>query len=186
MIIKSTPLNGAYIIKLKKKNDKRGFFSRIFCSKEFLKKKLEKNFVQFNYSFSKQKHTLRGMHYQIPPFAETKLIKCIKGEIFDVILDLRINSKTFGKSFSTVLSANNKKMIYVPKGFAHGFLTLKKNSEVLYFVTSPYKKTHEKGVRFNDPKFCIHWPNSPKIISNKDLKLPLFNQEWHCIKKLKL
>ena len=185
MIIKSTPLKGSYIIRVKKKLDHRGFFSRLFCSNEFSKKKLKKKFIQFNSSFSKHNYTLRGMHYQIPPFAETKLIKCIKGKVFDVILDLRINSKTFGKSFSTILSDSNRKLIYVPEGFAHGFLTLKKNSEILYFVTSSYKKSHERGVRYNDSKFSIFWPRTPRIISKKDLNFPLFNRKWHCIKKLK-
>jgi dTDP-4-dehydrorhamnose 3,5-epimerase len=174
MKFKSIELKDSFIIESKKLNDNRGFFSRILCSKKFKKKKLTSRFVQINNSFSKKKNTLRGMHYQLYPFAESKVIRCIKGSIFDVILDLRKNSKTFGKWFGMILSEDNRKMIYVPKGFAHGFLTLEDNTEVLYFSSSFYNKKYEKGIMYDDPKFSIKWPTNPKIISKKDSSWPYF------------
>jgi dTDP-4-dehydrorhamnose 3,5-epimerase len=186
MKIRSTSLKGAFIINITQKFDKRGFFLKLFNSKKLLKNKIEHKFVEINYSSSYKKNTLRGMHYQVPPFAETKIIKCIKGEIFDVILDLRINSPTFGKWHGEYLNDKNNKMMYVPKGFAHGFLTIKNNTEVLYFVSSPYSKKHEKGLKYNEKKFLIKWPFKISIISKKDNNWPEFNYKWHGINKFKL
>jgi dTDP-4-dehydrorhamnose 3,5-epimerase len=174
-----TPLPGAYVVELEKRGDERGFFARFFCTKEFEQQGLEKNFVQVNNSLSAHKGTLRGMHYQLSPKGEDKLVRCIKGSIYDVILDVRENSPTFGKSFGCELSAENRLMMYVPKGFAHGFVTLQDDTEALYLVSEFYAPELERGIRWNDPHFNIQWPLKPTIISDKDAKHPDFNQQHH-------
>jgi dTDP-4-dehydrorhamnose 3,5-epimerase len=179
MQLTPTPLKGAFLIDLDKRSDERGFFARLFCFTEFAKHGLDGNFVQANNSLSKENGTLRGMHYQLSPMAETKLVRCLHGSIYDVILDLRPASETFGRSFGTVLSRENRQMMYVPKGFAHGFLTLEDDSELLYMVSAPYSKELERGVRWNDPAFNIAWPAIPKIISGKDDRLPDFSVPRH-------
>jgi dTDP-4-dehydrorhamnose 3,5-epimerase len=179
MIFKETSLSGAYIIELDKRIDERGFFSRFFCVNEYGALNLDNKIHQINISFSKHKGTLRGMHYQLPPMAETKIVSCIKGALYDVILDLRKNSPTFGKHFGEELSEENGKMMCVPKGFAHGFLTLKENTEALYLVTEFYSPELERGIRWNDPLFNIKWPFNPDIISEKDKNQEAFNTEKH-------
>ena len=136
MIFKKTSLEGNYVINLELKEDERGFFSRFFCQKEFLEKGLNINWVQINNSFSIEKGTLRGLHYQKEPHSEIKLIRCIKGEIWDVVIDLREKSKTYGKWYGANLSAKNRSMMYVPIGFAHGFITLEPNTEIFYLVSN--------------------------------------------------
>ncbi len=165
-------LEGAYTIDLEPKIDDRGFFSRLFCQKEFDQLGLESNWKQINNSFSKNKFTLRGLHYQSEPMSEVKLVRCIKGCIWDVIVDLRNNSKTFGNWFATELNENNRRMMYVPKGFAHGFLSLTENSEILYLVSEFYSSDHERTLRWDDPLHNIKWPESPIVISNKDMIAP--------------
>jgi dTDP-4-dehydrorhamnose 3,5-epimerase len=179
MIFTETPLKGAYLIDLEKKGDDRGFFARAFCVKEFGKYSLSTNFVQVNNSLSAQPGTLRGMHYQLAPKAETKLVRCIRGGLYDVILDLRRDSPTFGKSFGAELTAENRRMMYVPKGFAHGFVTIAPDTEAFYFVDEFYAPETERGVRFNDPKFKIAWPADPAVISDKDKNWRDFDPEWH-------
>ena len=174
-----TPLAGAYLIELEKRGDDRGFFARAFCETEFSKEGLSNRFVQVNNSLSAQKGTLRGMHYQLGPKAETKLVRCIKGSLHDVILDLRKDSQTFGKSFGADLSAENRRMMYVPKGFAHGFITLEENTEAFYFVDEYYAPELERGVRWNDPQFQINWPTLPTVLSDKDSKQKDFDAAWH-------
>lgn len=169
-----TPLQGSFIIEPELRGDSRGFFARQFCSKEFKKMGLDTNFVQVNNSLSKEEGTLRGMHYQLSPHAETKVIRCIQGALWDVILDLRESSKTFGKWFGETLTAENRKMMVAPKGFAHGFLTLEPNTEVLYLVSEYYTPEAERGVRFDDPSFSIDWPKKPTVVSERDLTHPLF------------
>lgn len=176
-----TPLEGAYLIDLEKREDSRGFFSRLFCENEFAGKGLDNRFLQANNSYSVSKGTLRGLHYQLPPFEETKLVRCVKGAFYDVILDLRPSSLTYGKSFGAVLSADNRTMMYVPKGFAHGFLTLEDHSEVLYFVSQVYSQEKERGIRWNDPAFAIDWPEEPLIISERDLSHPNFDPKHHLL-----
>ena len=132
-----------------------------------------------NNSLSAQKGTLRGMHYQLPPRAETKLVRCIRGALYDVILDLRRDSVTFGQSFGAELTAENRRMMYVPKGFAHGFLTLEHNTETFYFVDEFYSPEYERGIRYNDPKFNLQWPAAPVVISDKDKNQRDFNPAWH-------
>ncbi len=163
-----TPLQGAYIIELEKREDERGFFARSFCVNEYDELKLEHTIVQINNSLSRQKGTMRGMHYQLPPKAETKIVRCIRGSLFDVIIDLRDGSATYGSWYGAVLSAENRCMMYVPKGFAHGFLTLEDDTEALYLVTEFYSPEHERGIRFNDPAFNIEWPIPPLVVSEKD------------------
>jgi dTDP-4-dehydrorhamnose 3,5-epimerase len=174
-----TPLKGAYLIDLEKHGDNRGFFGRMFCIDEFIKHGLDGRMVQANNSFSSEEGTLRGLHYQLPPKSETKLVRCIKGSFYDVILDLRLESNTFGHSFGAILSEENRRMMYVPKGFAHGFLTLEENSEVIYLVSEFYSKELERGIRWDDPKFKIQWPELPKIVSSRDQNHPNFDSELH-------
>ena len=174
-----TPLAGAYLIDLERRGDERGFFARAFCAKEFAAHGLATHFVQVNNSLSATKGTLRGMHYQLAPKAETKLVRCIRGALFDVILDLRRGSPTFGRSFGAELTADNRRMMYVPRGFAHGFVTLVDDTEVLYFVDAFYAPERERGVRWNDPRFGIGWPIPPAVLSEKDQKLPDFDPAWH-------
>lgn len=172
-----TPLKGVYLIDLEKRGDERGFFARTFCSQEFEKFGLESTFVQANDSLSVEKGTLRGMHYQLPPYAEAKLVRCIRGSLHDVVLDLRENSPTFGQSFGHLLTAENRTMMYVPPGCAHGFLTMEPNSEVLYLVSNPYAPDYERGVRWDDPAFNIDWPDTPSVISERDRSHPDFQME---------
>lgn len=164
-----TYLNGNYLITLKPKEDERGFFARYFCEREFSDQGLNTKWVQINNSMSKNKGTLRGLHYQKEPYAEVKLIRCLKGSIWDVVVDLRENSETFGKWFGAKLSDQNRKMMYVPKGFAHGFVTLEQNTEILYLVSSFYVPDSEGILIWNDPKVKIDWPIKYEVISNKDI-----------------
>jgi dTDP-4-dehydrorhamnose 3,5-epimerase len=179
MIFTETPLPGAYVIDLEKRGDDRGFFARAFCEKEFAAHELVTRFVQVNNSLSAQKGTLRGMHYQLAPRAETKLVRCIRGSLYDLILDLRKDSPTFGKSFGAELSAENRRMMYVPKGFAHGFITLADDTEAFYFVDEFYAPEVERGVRWNDPKFGLEWPIPPSVLSDKDANQRDFDPAWH-------
>ena len=179
MIFTETPIPGAFLIDLEKRGDDRGFFARAFCETEFAAHQLVTHFVQVNNSLSAQKGTLRGMHYQLAPQAETKLVRCIRGSLYDVILDLRPGSSTFGKSFGAELSAENRRMMYVPKGFAHGFITLTDVAEAFYFVDEFYAPDRERGVRWNDPKFQISWPLAPVVLSDKDANQRDFDPTWH-------
>jgi dTDP-4-dehydrorhamnose 3,5-epimerase len=179
VIFTETPLRGAYLIDLERRGDERGFFARAFCEREFGNHGLATRFVQANNSLTAQKGTLRGMHYQLPPKAETKLVRCVRGGLFDVILDLRKDSPTFGHSYGAELTAENRRMMYVPKGFAHGFITLTADSEAFYFVDELYAPELERGVRWNDPRFGIQWPIPPEVLSDKDRGHRDFDPAWH-------
>lgn len=179
MIFHPTPLPGAYIVETEPRTDERGFFARQFCSKEFQEFGLVGDFLQVNTSSNPTKGTLRGMHYQLGSAAETKLIRCIRGAIWDCIIDLRPNSETRGQWYGTRLSDENRLALYVPKGFAHGFLSLTPDSELLYFVDALYNPERERGVRWNDPYFAIEWPGSPSLISAKDRSHPDFDPDYH-------
>ena len=146
-----------------------GFFQDFFVKKNFQKKKLNTKWVQANNSMSKKIGTLRGLHFQKPPNAEVKLVKCVKGSIWDVVVDLRKNSKTFGKWYGTKLTDINRKMMYIPKGFAHGYISLESYSEVIYLVSNYYSPESEKTLLWNDPDLAIKWPIKPILISKKDL-----------------
>ena len=168
MIFTKTTVNDAYIVELDKREDHRGFFARTWDKNEFEEHNLNSNLVQCNVSFSKKRGTLRGMHYQKKPFEESKLIRCTKGKIFDVIIDLRTHSSTFKKWFGVELTQENYKMLYVPEGFAHGFQSLEDNSEIIYQVSEFYTPNSELGIHWNDPAFNITWPIEEKITTEKD------------------
>ena len=179
MIFKETPLSGAFLIELEKREDERGFFARAFCENEFGKQGLVSRFVQINDSLSARRGTLRGLHYQLPPRAETKLVRCVRGALYDVILDLREDSPTFGRSFGVELTADNRRMLYVPKQFAHGFLTTADDTEAFYLVDAFYSPEHERGIRYDDPRFRIEWPFQPLVVSEKDARHRDFDPAWH-------
>jgi dTDP-4-dehydrorhamnose 3,5-epimerase len=180
-----TLLRGAYTVEVEKRGDDRGFFARMFCENEFSQVGLVPKFVQVNNSLSAKKGTLRGMHYQLPPRAEVKLVRCVRGALWDAILDLRPDSPTFGKWFSAELSAENRVMMYVPRGFAHAVLTLMDDTEAIYLVSEFYGLEQERGVRWNDPKFNISWPIEPSEVSAKDAKWPDFDPAFHGIEQLR-
>ena len=163
-----TILNGSFTIQLDPINDERGWFARYFCKREFSTIGHNKEWVQMNHSFSLKKGTLRGMHFQKPPHSEVKLVRCIQGSVFDVIIDLRKDSPTFLKWVGTELSAENKLMMYIPEGFAHGFQTLEDNSGLLYMHTAYYSPEAEDGLRYNDPQVNISWPLEISEISMRD------------------
>ncbi len=165
-----TLLKGSYLVDLDLKIDERGFFARYFCEKEFSERGLNTRWVQINNSMSKEAGTLRGLHFQRTPDAEVKLIRCIQGAIWDVIVDLRQDSETFGKWFGATLSAENRTMMYVPKGFAHGFISLEPNTEILYLVSDFYVPASEATLLWNDPDVKIDWPIQPTVLSEKDLQ----------------
>ncbi len=173
MIFTETALRGAYIIDIEVYEDQRGYFGRSWCQQEFQKHNLVDCMVQGNVSFNFQKGTLRGMHYQAEPHSEVKLVRCVRGRIYDAIIDLRPDSPTFKQWTGVELSAENRRMFYVPEGFAHGFLTLEDNSEVNYLVSEFYTPGHERGIRYNDPAFGIEWPGGDiSVISDKDRSWP--------------
>jgi dTDP-4-dehydrorhamnose 3,5-epimerase len=174
-----TPLAGAFVIEPEKREDERGFFARVFCEREFAAAGLDTRFVQVNNSLSRDVGTLRGMHYQLGEAAEAKLVRCLRGALWDAILDLRPGSAAFGQSFGAELTAENRRMMYVPRGFAHGFLTLKPDTEAFYFVSAFYAPDRERGVRWNDPRFSIAWPAQPRVISQKDAQQRDFEPAWH-------
>jgi len=185
VIFSPTPVEGAYTIEPEKRGDDRGFFARSFCAKEFGAHGLETKFVQANNSFTAKKATLRGMHYQLPPAAEVKIVRCLRGAFYDVVLDIRPDSPSFGHFFGAELTADNRLMMYVPRGCAHALLSLKDDSEALYLVSDFYAPDHERGVRFDDPKFAIPWPLKPQEISAKDAAWPDFNADFHGTDKLR-
>ena len=175
MIFDETELPGSYIIELERLNDERGFFARTWCEREFNEHQLECKIVQCNISFNNKKGTLRGMHYQVHPHAEAKLIRCTKGGIYDVIVDLRKDSSTYLRHVSVILSADNRRMLYVPKGFAHGFQTLEDETEVFYQMSELYSPTSARGFRWDDPAFQIAWPADTRTISSRDRSYPDFS-----------
>jgi dTDP-4-dehydrorhamnose 3,5-epimerase len=176
-----TPLSGVVLIDLDIRGDERGFFARQFCTREAVDAGVNPHIAQVNITMSAKAGTLRGMHYQIEPHAETKMVRCLRGEIFDCVLDLRPNSPTFGGSFGAKLSAANRQMMYVPKGFAHGLMTLTDDVEILYFMGSEYHPASERGIRYDDAAFNISWPGEPREISPKDESWPDFDPAGHGI-----
>lgn len=170
-----TPLPGAHAIEPELKGDDRGFFARLYCEKEFEDNGLVGSFVQANNSCSRRKGTLRGMHYQLPPSAEVKVVRCIRGALWDCIADLRPDSPTFGKWFGIELNADNRRMMYVPRGFAHGFLTLADDTEAIYLVSDSFNASAERNIRYDDAFFNIIWPFEPVALSEKDASRIDFN-----------
>ena len=167
-----TGLSGAWLIEPDLISDERGFFARTYCRNEFADKGLNPNLVQCNISFNRLRGTLRGMHFQKAPHAEAKLVRCTQGSIYDVIIDLRDDSQTYAKWFGVELTAETRKALYVPEGFAHGFLTLQDNTEVLYQMSEFFHAECAAGVRWNDPLFFISWPGAVKVISERDRDYP--------------
>lgn len=178
MIFKETPLASAYIIDLEPFQDERGLFARTFCKNEFAEIGHEKEFVQFNHSETSTRGSIRGVHYQKPPYAETKLIRCIKGKVFDILVDIRQGSPTFLQWYGVELSAENKRMIYIPEGFAHGFQTLEPDTHLIYHHTAFYTPGFEGGLKYDDPRIGINWPLEPTVLSEKDQKYPLIDDTF--------
>jgi dTDP-4-dehydrorhamnose 3,5-epimerase len=174
MIFHKTTLRGAAIIDIEKFEDERGFFARTWCRREFEAQGLNADLVQCNISFNTKEGTLRGMHYQIKPREEAKLVRCTRGSLCDVIVDLRRDSPTFKEYLSVILTADNRKMLYVPEGFAHGFLTLEANTEAHYQMSEFYAPDLAGGFRWNDPAFGIAWPGEAKVMSERDRNFPDF------------
>jgi len=174
MLIKSTKFHRLFIIEKKLFADKRGFFFRDFCNKEL--KIIKFSIKQVNISFNKKKYTLRGFHFQQPPFEENKIISCVAGEILNVCIDLRKESKTYLKTFKKRLSDKNCQSLHVPAGFANAYLTLKPNTKILYYMSNYYKPKFASGIRFDDPFFKISWPTKPEVISKKDLNYNNYKQ----------
>lgn len=173
-----THLKGAFIIEPEPFEDQRGMFARIFCENEFAQIGHSKKIVQINYSISKKKGAVRGMHYQKPPMAEIKMVRCIRGYVYDFIIDLRRRSGTLLKWHGETLSSENRRMIYIPEGFAHGFQTLEENCELLYFHTEFYSPDCEGAIRFDDPKIGIKWPLDVTEISKRDRNHPLLPENY--------
>jgi dTDP-4-dehydrorhamnose 3,5-epimerase len=174
MLFEETFLSGVVQIHAEKRTDERGFFARTWCAEEFKQAGLDARLVQCSISFNARKGTLRGMHYQLAPYAETKLVRCTMGAIYDVVLDLRRESPTFKKWTGMTLTAENREMVYIPTGCAHGFVTLEDRSEVFYQMSESYHPQAARGVRWNDPAFGIEWPEAVAVISERDRTLPDF------------
>ena len=168
MLFRKTPIKDVLLIDLELQSDQRGFFARYFCEKEFSEAGLNSTWVQINNSMSSEIATLRGLHFQHPPNAEVKLVRCLRGSIWDVVVDLRGGSDTYGDWFGATLSDKNRTMMYVPKGFAHGFVSLEEDSEIMYLVSDFYTPGSEETLIWNDPDVGIQWPIQPKIFSEKD------------------
>lgn len=174
MKFKETPLGGAYLIEIEPHADERGFFARTWCREEFRAHRLNTRIAQCSISYNQKRGTLRGVHYQIKPYQEVKVVACIAGAIYDLIVDLRPASKTFKKWFAVELTAEKKNMLYVPEGFAHGFQTLMDESEVFYQISEVYQPDYARGIRWDDPAFGFEWPLAARIMSERDLTFPTF------------
>jgi len=174
MKFEETSLKDAWIIDLEPFVDARGYFARTFCANEFAAHGIDPKFVQSNLSHNHQRGTVRGMHIQNAPAEESKLIRCVRGALYDVIIDLRPNSPTYLMHLGVELTADNKRMLYVPKGFAHGYQALQDDTEAMYMVGEFYTPEYERGFRYNDPIFAIQWPLTVEVISEKDAAWPLF------------
>jgi dTDP-4-dehydrorhamnose 3,5-epimerase len=170
-------LEGAWLIELEKLEDDRGFFARTWCGKELEEHGLVARIAQANVSFNSKAGTLRGMHYQVAPYEETKLIRCTRGALYDVIIDLRRGSPTYKRWMGVELTAQNYKMLYVPAQFAHGFVTLEDETEAIYFMSEFYTPGAERGLRWDDPEFGITWPRPAEVISEKDANWPDFSDQ---------
>jgi dTDP-4-dehydrorhamnose 3,5-epimerase len=175
MIFTETPIAGAYVVEVERMEDDRGFFARTWCQREFEGHGLNSRLVQCSLSFSRRKGTLRGMHYQAPPHAEAKLVRCTAGAVYDAIVDLRPGSKSFRQWFGIELTADNRRALFIPEGLAHGFLTLADQTEVFYQMSEFYTPGGARGVRWNDPAFGIQWPAAVAVISPRDAAYPDFH-----------
>jgi dTDP-4-dehydrorhamnose 3,5-epimerase len=174
----STPLTGSFIIEPAPFTDERGWFARYYCEREFEAIGHDKHWVQMNHSVTYQKGALRGMHYQVDPHKEIKMVKCIAGAVFDVIIDIREGSDTFMQWHGEELSATNRRMFYIPEGFAHGFQCLTDHCELLYHHSEFYKSGYEGGIRYNDPRIGIKWPLEVTTISSRDQQHPFLDEKF--------
>ncbi len=172
MIFTETALPGAWIIDMEPQEDERGFFARSWCQREFAARGLNPSLVQCNISFTKRKGTIRGMHFQAPPFEEAKLVRCTRGSLYDVMIDLRNDSGTYRRWIGVELTAGNGRMVFVPEGFAHGFQTLEDDTEVLYQMSQFFAPECARGVRWDDPAFDIRWPLPVALVSARDRGFP--------------
>jgi dTDP-4-dehydrorhamnose 3,5-epimerase len=168
MLFTETKLSGAFIIELERMHDARGFFARSWSQREWEAQQLNPRLLECNISFNQKKGTLRGMHYQDPPDAQTKLVRCTAGAVYDVIIDMRADSPTFKQWFAVELTAENHRMLYIPEGLAHGFQTLAEDTEVFYQMSAYYVPASARGVRWNDPAFGIEWPLEVEVIAPRD------------------
>ena len=168
-------LSGAYVVDLEPHRDERGFFARTWCRREFAEHGLAADLVQCNLSHNRRRGILRGLHFQIPPHAEAKVVRCVHGAIHDVVVDLRPGSATFGEHAAVELTGENRRAIYVPEGFAHGFQTLEDDTEVWYQMSEFHSPEHARGYRYDDPAFDIDWPVDPPLVKEKDLDWPPFD-----------
>ncbi len=173
MIFTESSLPGAFLVDLELRTDDRGFFARSYCPDEFAAQGLGTPLRQCSVSYNARQGTLRGLHYQAAPHEEHKLVRCTAGRIFDVIVDIRPHSGHYQRWFGTELSAQNRRALFVPPGFAHGFLTLSDDAEVYYMISVPHAPQHAQGFRWNDPAFGIQWPSVPSVISPRDAAYPL-------------
>ncbi|NOT52323.1 MAG: dTDP-4-dehydrorhamnose 3,5-epimerase [Chitinophagaceae bacterium] len=178
MIFTPTSLAGSYVIDLETTSDERGWFARYYCKKEFEKIGHTKEWVQMNHSFTAKKATIRGMHFQLHPYKEIKMLRCIAGSVYDVIIDLRKDSETFLQWAGVELSAANKKMLYIPEGFAHGFQCLEDNCELIYHHSEFYNPDAESGIRYNDPAITIKWPLPVTVLSPRDENHSLLTENF--------
>ena len=176
MQFERTRLDGAWLISLQRMGDDRGSFARTFCEDEFAAHGLPTHFPQCNISANTHAGTMRGMHFNAPPFAESKYLRCVRGAVHDVIVDLRRESSSFGQSFGVELSAENGLALFVPAGFAHGFLTLRDDTDVHYHMGAKYQPDAGRGFRWNDPMFAVEWPSQPSVISPRDAAYPDFDE----------
>lgn len=172
MIFRETPLAGAFVIDIERHEDARGFFARSFCREEFAAHGLVTAWAQSNVSYNRRRGTLRGMHWQVEPEEEVKLVRCTAGALHDVIVDLRPGSPTLGAFTAAELSADNRRMLYVPAGFAHGFVTLADDTEVFYEMSHPHAPTAARGFRHDDPRIAIDWPEPARVVSERDAGYP--------------
>jgi dTDP-4-dehydrorhamnose 3,5-epimerase len=171
-----TPIVGAYVVEPELIEDERGFFARTYCRDEFLANGLDPDLLQCSISFNKRRGTLRGMHYQKAPYAETKLVRCTQGAIFDVIIDLNSESTTYLQWFGVELTAEKRNALYIPPGLAHGFQTLSDNAEILYQISEIFRPEYSGGFRWNDPAFAVNWPEQITVMSQRDRSYPDFTE----------
>ena len=177
MIFRETPLPGAWLLEPERFEDERGFFARTFCRSDFAERGLDPDVSQCSVSYNHRRGTVRGLHFQIAPHEEVKLVRVTRGALWDVLVDLRPASPTFRKHFAVVLSAGDGNQLYIPKGMAHGFQTLEDGAEVFYQISVPYAPDSARGYRWDDPAFAIPWPEPVTVMSEKDRNLPFFGEE---------
>lgn len=172
MNLVATPVQGAFVLEMERREDDRGFFARAWCRRDGRERGLNADFVQSNVGFSRRRHTLRGMHYQIAPHAEAKLVRCTRGAVLDAVIDLRPGSPTYRRWHAVELTADNRRSFYLPEGTAHGYLTLADDTEIVYETTAYFAPDAARGVRYNDPAFGVEWPAEPVVISDRDRSWP--------------